>query len=141
MISSYGKKIAILRAKTPMKAHRFNEEMGVTAHEFGEYQQAFVVPDAVFGPRSGIHPLVAALINIDNQLKTLNDTINKRFDALDKPLDAIDQGLDSSICRSTNMEARQMNVVARDHEDPIRVITGPSGLIPPAVLFPNKYAK
>jgi hypothetical protein len=54
---------------------------------------------------------------VNQRFNDVNGNMNQRFNAVDSKI--------------ANIEARQTNVVAREYDDPIRVITGPGGLNPP----------
>jgi hypothetical protein len=71
--------------------------------------------------------LIAALATLNDTVNTLSINMNQGFDSIDRQL--------------ANIEARQTNVLATEHGDPIRVITGPDGQNPPGGIFPNTYGQ
>jgi hypothetical protein len=130
-----------MRAKMAMTLYQVDEEM-ITAREVGE-QLAFAVKEslAVFGNRIGVPvemtpALIAALAHLTATVNTLSTNVTKWFHDLNKTMN---ERLNSIERQLANIEARQTNVVAAEHDDPIRVITGPDGQNPPEGLFPNTY--
>jgi hypothetical protein len=135
---------AARRATVAMIAHHINEQI-VTGREVGE-QQAFAVKEsslAVVGDQIGLPAelspaLIAALATLSKSLNDLNTNMNQWFDDLEFNMNQQFDDVDSKL---DNIEARQTNVVATEHDDPIRVITGPGGQNPPEGLFPNTYGQ
>jgi hypothetical protein len=97
-----------------------------------------VVGDQIGLPAELSPALIAALATLTKSLNDLNTNMTQWFDDLNTNMNQRFDDVDSKLA---NIEARQTNVVATEHDDPIRVITGPGGQNPPEGLFPNTYGQ